>query len=398
MESKTTQLFVEVNENNFIFIAGKYDDNQNFQVIDKIKSSKKEIYKENLLIIDNAKEEIDYCIKQIEKKVNYVFKEITIILDIFDISNINVSGYKKLNGSQLLKENISYILNSLKSYITENEKDKTILHILNTKYTIDRNISENLPIGLFGNFYTHELSFFLIKNNDLKNLKQIFAKNNLSVKKVLIKSFVEGSQLIEQKNFETFFRIKISKMNTKLYFFEKSSLRHIENFSFGTDIILKDIKKICSIDFEIINKILSNNLLNNSNLNNEEILDKDYFKENKFRKIRKKLIYDIILARVEEIVNIIYNKNSNLNFLKNKNHIVYISLEDKNLQNNFKSVFQSQFLNKEIESIFFIDDFKENSSAASAAHLSNFGWKKEAIPFTQTEKSIISKIFHSIFG
>ena len=286
MESKTTQLFVEVNENNFIFIAGKYDDNQNFQVIDKIKSSKKEIYKENLLIIDNAKEEIDYCIKQIEKKVNYVFKEITIILDIFDISNINVSGYKKLNGSQLLKENISYILNSLKSYITENEKDKTILHILNTKYTIDRNISENLPIGLFGNFYTHELSFFLIKNNDLKNLKQIFAKNNLSVKKVLIKSFVEGSQLIEQKNFETFFRIKISKMNTKLYFFEKSSLRHIENFSFGTDIILKDIKKICSIDFEIINKILSNNLLNNSNLNNEEILDKDYFKENKFRKTR----------------------------------------------------------------------------------------------------------------
>ncbi len=398
MESKTTQLFVEVNENNFIFIAGKYDDNQNFQVIDKIKSSKKEIYKENLLIIDNAKEEIDYCIKEIEKKVNYVFKEITIILDIFDISNINVSGYKKLNGSQLLKENISYILNSLKSYITENEKDKTILHILNTKYTIDRNISENLPIGLFGNFYTHELSFFLIKNNDLKNLKQIFAKNNLSVKKVLIKNFVEGTQLIEQKNFETFFRIKISKMNTKLYFFEKSSLRHIENFSFGTDIILKDIKKICSIDFEIINRILSNNLLNNSNLNNEEILDKDYFKENKFRKIRKKLIYDIILARVEEIVNIIYNKNSNLNFLKNKNHIVYISLEDKNLQNNFKSVFQSQFLNKEIESIFFIDDFKENSSAASAAHLSNFGWKKEAIPFTQTEKSIISKIFHSIFG
>ena len=87
MESKTTQLFVEVNENNFIFIAGKYDDNQNFQVIDKIKSSKKEIYKDNLLIIDNAKEEIDYCIKQIEKKVNYVFKEITIILDIFDISN-----------------------------------------------------------------------------------------------------------------------------------------------------------------------------------------------------------------------------------------------------------------------------------------------------------------------
>ena len=33
---------------------------------------------------------------------------------------------------------------------------------------------ENLPIGLFGDFYSHELSFNLIKENDYENLKEIF--------------------------------------------------------------------------------------------------------------------------------------------------------------------------------------------------------------------------------
>ena len=46
-----------------------------------------------------------------------------------------------------------------------------------------------MPIGLFGDFYNHELTFFLIGNNDLKNIKQLFNKSNLSVKKVVLKSF-----------------------------------------------------------------------------------------------------------------------------------------------------------------------------------------------------------------
>ena len=36
------------------------------------------------------------------------FKEVTIILDKFNFSCINISGYKRLNQSQILKENISY--------------------------------------------------------------------------------------------------------------------------------------------------------------------------------------------------------------------------------------------------------------------------------------------------
>ena len=96
---------------------------------------------------------------------------------------INLSGFMKLNGSQILRENITYILNILKSYVDRIETKKKVLHIFNSKFNLDNNEIKNLPVGLFGNFYTHELSFILISLNDHKNLNYIFKKCNLRVKK-----------------------------------------------------------------------------------------------------------------------------------------------------------------------------------------------------------------------
>ena len=50
----------------------------------------------------------------LEQKFKCILKEVTLIIGNFNCSLVNVSGYKKLNGSQLAKENITYILNSLK--------------------------------------------------------------------------------------------------------------------------------------------------------------------------------------------------------------------------------------------------------------------------------------------
>ena len=214
MQTDIPTLFVEINESNYIFVAGIHDDNQNFKIIEKIISPNEGISKNKFIDIYQAQAEIKKNVQIIEDKLNYVFKEVTIIIDGFDYSCINISGFKKLNGSQVLKENISYILNSLKLDITENEKEKTNLHIFNSKSVLDGIRVENLPIGLFGDFYSHELTFFLIGNNDMKNIQQIFTKNNLNIKKVLIKNFIEGAQIINQNNnIETFFKIKSSNVS-----------------------------------------------------------------------------------------------------------------------------------------------------------------------------------------
>tara|TARA_A100001011_G_scaffold400287_1_gene513835 strand:+ start:5505 stop:6704 length:1200 start_codon:yes stop_codon:yes gene_type:complete len=398
MQKDITNLFVEINDKHYIFLAGKYDDNQNFKIDEKIITLNNGIENNKFVNIDEAREEIKKNVQLIESKVNYTFKNVTLIIDSFRLSSINISGYKKLNGSQILKENISYILNSLKSSIAENEKNKTILHIFNSKSILDNVHVENLPIGLFGDFYSHELSFLLIHNNDLKNIKQIFNKNNLKVEKIFIKNFIEGTKLIENDNSESFFRIKINKNNSTINFFENSSLRFLESFSFGTNIIKKDILKICSIKLDTIERILSDNIFENYNYSDdEEHLEKEYFFEDKYRKIRKKLLVDIAIARIEEIAKIILNNNTSAKFFQNKSQLVYLTIEDKLISNNFKSIFKSFFSKDYDFEINLIDEYETESLVLRAAHLINYGWKKEAIPVSQTKNSLITRIFKSLF-
>ena len=66
----------------------------------------------------------------IEQKLNHTFTESILIINNFHFSFINLSGYKKLNGSKIVKDNITYILNSLKSAIDESEKKKKFFTFL----------------------------------------------------------------------------------------------------------------------------------------------------------------------------------------------------------------------------------------------------------------------------
>ena len=399
MEIDNPALFIEINDTNYIFLAGQYDENQNFKVIEKMITLNSGIEKNKFISIDQANEEIKKNITIIEKKLNFIFKDVTVLIDNFYYSSINISGFKRLNGSQVFKENISYILNSLKLAVTESEKQKTILHIFNSKSILDGTRVENLPIGLFGDFYSHELTFFLIDNNDLKNIQKIFNKNNLNIKKIILKNFSEGTQLINQnKGIETFFKIKISKDISHINFFDKASFRYSENFNFGSDIILKDIEKICSLENKIIRKFLSNSLFNGKIFNQDEILEEDYFTKGNFRKIRKKLISDIADARINEIVNIIFNKNINIKSLKGNKIKIYLIIEDQQILESFKERFKFYICKNNEFEINFINDFEIEELILNVANLSLYGWKKEAIPTTKIKKSLITRIFKSLFG
>ena len=124
MKIEPLNLFIEINNFNFVFVAVERV-NENYSKI---------ILEENIPIQgiqDNKITDYNLIVKIFKEKIylleqnlNLVFKEVIIIIDNFNCSLINFSGFKKLNGSQLLKENITYILNFLKSQISEIEKKK----------------------------------------------------------------------------------------------------------------------------------------------------------------------------------------------------------------------------------------------------------------------------------
>ena len=327
MQNNYRSLLIEINNFSFKFnVISIEKDNLKILYSDTIEN--KEVFKNEISNYDSVINLLKKAIFKIEQKLKYVFKEAVIIIENLESSVINISGYKKLNGSQLVKENITYIINSLKSKINEIEKDKTILHIFNSKFNLDNVQVENLPIGLFGNFYSHELSFFLINSNYFNNINNIFSKCNLRIKKIISKSFVDGVKIIDHYiDTETFFTIKIEKNNSQIIFFENSSLKFIQNFKFGSSLVFNDISKITGLKIDIIKKILLNTNFLQENLKNE-YLGKEYFEDQKFRKIDKQLILDVANARIKEFAEIMIFKNYNLRSFLDKKKTIFLKIDD----------------------------------------------------------------------
>ena len=181
------KLFISIEDTEIYLIAGYNNDQNSFELLEKLILPIYSISNNNITDLDKIAKIIKKNVLIIEQKVNFTFKDIIIILNNFKISYLNLSGFKKLNGTQISKENITYILNSLKSYVDQNEENKKILHIFNSEYCLDKKKLDNLPIGLFGNFYTQELSFIQMDSIDYKNLENIFQKCNLRIKKIYLR-------------------------------------------------------------------------------------------------------------------------------------------------------------------------------------------------------------------
>ncbi len=398
MEINSPKLFVEINNFEYIFGVGDNDKNNEFKIIYKESINLQGISNNRIVDFDLIYNIIKKNIFLIEQKLNFTFKDAVLILDNFNCSFINLTGYKKLNGSQILKDNITYILNSLKLTLDEFEKKKKILHIFNSKYYLDKKKIENLPIGLFGDFYSHELSFCLMNSNDYKNLNNIFDKCNVKIKKVLLKNFVEGTHIINKnQNLDTFFKVEINENCSQLIYFENSALKFVQNFRFGSNLVINDISKITSLNKDIVKKILLNLKLNRT-ITDQELVEKELFNNENYRKIKKKLIFEIASARIQELAEVFLLKNINLASFQQKDRTVFLNINNKQNFECFKEIYNSVFSKNDHFKLNFIGNIGIEETIDGASKLVNFGWKKEAIPVIHAEKSIIAKFFDMLFN
>ena len=157
-----------------------------------------------------------------------------------------------------------------------------------------------------------------MNNEELKKIKTVFGKNNLKIKKILIKDYIEGVKLIDKKKRWNFFLIKFNKDNINLTYFEKSSFKFTQNFNYGTNLIFNDIEKVCGISRSMIEKILHDRYFEKKDFEENEFLEVEYFRNEKFKKIKKQLVVDVSVARIEEFISLIYNDNKNLQLFKKR--------------------------------------------------------------------------------
>ena len=399
MKLNKPYLIIDLNDNKIIFFATTFDEKKDFKILKKIAFESSGIQNGRIIDIEIVTQILKKNINIFEEDLDYFFSVSTVIINPNQINCLNVSGYKKLNGSQVSSEDISYILNDIKKIILDSENNYSLVHLFNSNFSLDSDNLENLPIGLFGEFYNQNMTFFLVNKNFLKNLKSVLNNCGLHIEKIILKSFADGVNLLSSsyldKNF-TILRLEKNRINVSL--FKNKSFVYTENFNFGFNLIIKDISKLCSLKIEEVEfffkEVDLKNILEN---NSESYLDKKYFKISPYRKIKYQLILNIIKSRLEELFEVCYKKNTNLKNLKNNDNI-HIFIESSEYFKNIQFVMEVSNL-ASLERIYNNNiDSNLLSAVTGACELLGKGWEKEAIPMIQGKKSFISGFFSKLFS
>jgi cell division protein FtsA len=400
MKLNKPYLIINLNDSKIIFFIISFDEKKNYKLIKNIIVDSEGIQKGKIVDIDLVVKLIKKTVNSVEDELNIFFSEASIIINPDNVNCINISGYKKLNGSQVSKEDIAYILNDIKKIISINEEKDSLVHLFNSNFSIDSDNLENLPIGLFGEFYNQNMTFFLVNKNILKNLKLVFNNCGINIDRIILKSFVEGINfLLENKQNQNLTIITLENKRISISLFKNKSYVFSQDFDFGTNLIIKDLSKLCSLRVEEVDFFLKEiNIESILEIDKGSYLNRKFFSSSPYRKIKHQLILDIISARLDELIEICYEKNINLNYLKKNSNTIFLNIENSEY---FKNIQFSLKKNKLINTNFIFGENIDDSSLLSlngAAELIVKGWEKEAIPVIQPKKSIISNFFSNLFS
>ena len=397
MEKEKKKLFAEIKDQEIRYGVFRLEDDLNYSLINK-KNSKNNGIKNGIITdLKIATEIVGKDLKDIEKKSEKVFDSINLIVNQREMSSTNVTSFKNLNGAKVEKRDFDYILNEGKISISKNEETHSIIHILNSNFYLDKKKREKIPLNIFVDHLGLEMTFVSLPKNNIKNIKSLFEENDLKIDRLLCAPLTAGVNLVN-KNSETknFFLINLDDELSTISIYENSSLVFFKTFPFGTNAIYRDLSKLCSIKYKEVKLILSEIDFHKIQENKNSYIDKKFFEDSEFIKLRKSHLKEIIDARVQEMMNYLFNKNSNLNYFKNRLSHMYLAFENKSFFDNLREMF-SESLNFDSNKIATRLITLEDLSLLGAAELTFKGWHAEAVPHVQEKKSLFAGLFSSFF-
>lgn len=282
-----------------------------------------DLTKDNL----NENQKIFNLITDAEKYSGKHLNDLILLLDSSSIHSLDYSIQKNYDKKIITLQDIEYLINESTNIIKLNNKEKEIMHTINSKLIFDDDIIENFQnIKNKVNKVTLELKFIMINKKLCDVLKNLFFSKHITLKEIFCISYIKSLGLIERLNISGYSSfIDIGFKKSSLTIFKDNKILYLNNISIGGDHITKDISKILKIDYRIAEAKKIKFSKNNSAKEDE-------------------LLKNVINARLEEIVELLFLKCPLIknNILNSNLNLYFIGNGSKVLNENLLS-FGSEF-------------------------------------------------------
>jgi cell division protein FtsA len=364
--------------------------NKNFQTIfdcgsSKIRASifseddtKKTLYTESEFFINqsNLESKVQKIISSFEKDTDEYIDNINLMIDSTKMLSIGISISKKLDGSQLKKENIQFLAQEAKQQVLKYYAGYNIAHFIINNYKIDNIDYSYLPRKTKCHFISIDILFICLPTELVTYYKNIFSKSNILINQTICSSYVKSINYKDNLNLSghvSFIDIGFNKTSIISYFDDK--ILSLDVLPVGGNHITKDIAEILEKDLEKSEQIKLNF---DQNL---DLIEDDNFSIEKVQKI--------IFARTEEILELCTKSIEVNSITLGECKMIFMGEGSKILDNYYKDKIS---LTSDIE---FLEETLEDICQSGFKFRTRLN-KQEVvvIPKKQTKQGFFEKLFH----
>ena len=329
----------------------------------------------------NESHKIFNLITDAEKYSGMHLNDLILLIDSSSIHSLDYTIQKNYDKKIITLQDIEYLINESTNIIKLNNKEKEILHTINSKLIFDDDEVENFQnITSKVNKVTLELKFIMINKKLCDTLKNLFFSKHIFLKEIFCISYIKSSGLIERLNisgYSSFIDIGLKK--SSLTIFKDNKILYLNNISVGGDHITKDISKILNIDYR------------------KAEAKKIKFSKNNIAK-EDELLKNVINARLEEIIELLFLKCPLIknNVFKSNLNLYFIGNGSKVLNENLLS-FGSEF--NFINEMSIIEEGKQDVIESAIKFVSQNEKMQPKKPIINLEnKGFFEKLFEYFTG
>ena len=273
----------------------------------------------NSILLDYEKDnsnhfyELNEIVREAEKSISNHIQDVVLMLDSSEIFIIDISLKKNLDKKNKINNIFETMIMEINQIINKYYLNYKILHIIVDQCIIDNKIYSELPKFL-NNTDNLKIDFKLIcfPKNFINEINERFKKNNLNVINFICSSYVKTSNYITKINKSKVSFLEIGFKRTSFIFYENNALKLIHSVPVGSFHITKDISNIFKITFNEAEQIkkLFNQSETEFSYQNNDYNNRLIFKEIISKNIPIEKLKQVILYRVQEIIDLSFKKTN----------------------------------------------------------------------------------------
>ncbi len=279
------------------------------EVVGVITVESKGIKKGSIVDIDAASESINSCVEQLKRIIDIDITKVYISFKGLISELLETKGVVAISSEdrEVKYQDIERVKNASK--IVQISSDKEIVGIIPHNYTLDSNENIKDPLGMSGLRLELDAQIAIGRSTAINNVYKAVNKCNLKVKGILLQPLVLNEVLLREQDMQRgVLIVDTGAETTEVSVFKEGKLLNNFIIPVGGDHITKDL----AICLKLPGSKAENLKLQYGELyvNREEYMDNIEVKDDLGNKIMvsKDMLYDIIEARVEELIFMIRDK------------------------------------------------------------------------------------------